>query len=210
MMPSLNCKTRWVKYVPIKVNVQAWKVMTDSLPTRFNISRRGICIDSILCAICNTGVETSRHLFFSCELARDVMNLIIRWWNVSSSVFESYEEWLEWFVNIRLPSKNKKMFEGVFYVTWWLLWWFRNKTIFEGKTIKKAMLFDEVIDAPPVGLPLGHRHMAHSQIRACLKDFIVPCIPNNPGSGKNNGFEALELQWVKHLPFFVTHISNET
>ncbi|GJR21949.1 RNA-directed DNA polymerase, eukaryota, partial [Tanacetum coccineum] len=69
----------------------AWKVMMDSLPTRFNISRRGICIDSILCAICNTGVETSRHLFFSCELARDVMNLIIRWWNVSSSVFESYE-----------------------------------------------------------------------------------------------------------------------
>ncbi|GKE31302.1 RNA-directed DNA polymerase, eukaryota [Tanacetum coccineum] len=120
--------------------------MTDSLPTRFNISCRGICIDSILCDICNTGVETSRHLFFLCELARDVMNLIIRWWNVSFSVFESYEEWLEWFVNIRLPSKNKKMFEGVFYVTWWLLWWFRNKTIFEFKTIKKAMFFDEVLD----------------------------------------------------------------
>ncbi|GJZ41692.1 RNA-directed DNA polymerase, eukaryota, reverse transcriptase zinc-binding domain protein [Tanacetum coccineum] len=149
MMSSLNCNTRWVKYVPIKVNVQAWKVMTDSLPTRFNISRRGICIDLILCAICNKGVETSRHLFFSCELARHVMNLIIRWWNVSSSVFESYEEWLEWFVNIRLPSKNKKMFKGVFYVTWWLLWWLRNKTIFEGKTIKKAMLFDEVIFAKP-------------------------------------------------------------
>nr|GFC29036.1 RNA-directed DNA polymerase, eukaryota, reverse transcriptase zinc-binding domain protein [Tanacetum cinerariifolium] len=53
-----------------------------------------ICIDSILCAICNTGVETSRHLFFSCDMARDVVNLIIRWWNVPSAVFESYEEWL--------------------------------------------------------------------------------------------------------------------
>nr|GEY66102.1 RNA-directed DNA polymerase, eukaryota [Tanacetum cinerariifolium] len=144
MMPTFNCKTRWVKYVPIKVNIRAWKVTTDSLPTRYNISRHGICIDSILCAICNTGVETSRQLFFSCDMARDVVNLIIRWWNVPYVVFESYKEWLAWFVNIRLPSKNKKMLEGVFYVTWWLLWWFRNKTIFEGKTIKKAMLFDEV------------------------------------------------------------------
>ncbi|GJY48474.1 RNA-directed DNA polymerase, eukaryota [Tanacetum coccineum] len=46
-LPSFDSKTRWVKYVPIKINVHAWKVMTDSIPTRFNISRRGICIDSI-------------------------------------------------------------------------------------------------------------------------------------------------------------------
>nr|GEZ22913.1 RNA-directed DNA polymerase, eukaryota [Tanacetum cinerariifolium] len=53
--------------------------------------------------------------------------------------FDSYEEWLAWLVNVRLPSKNKKMLEGVFYVMWWLLWWLRNKTIFEGKTPKKEI-----------------------------------------------------------------------
>nr|GEU29661.1 RNA-directed DNA polymerase, eukaryota [Tanacetum cinerariifolium] len=42
-------KTRWIKYVPIKINVHAWKVMSDSNPTRFNISRRGISIDSLSC-----------------------------------------------------------------------------------------------------------------------------------------------------------------
>ncbi|GKC60328.1 RNA-directed DNA polymerase, eukaryota, partial [Tanacetum coccineum] len=145
MLLMLDCKTRWIKYVPIKVNVHAWKAMTDSLPTRFNISRRGISIDSILCANCDTGVETSRHLFFSCGMARDVVNLITRWWNVPDSNFNSYEEWLAWLENVRLPSKNKKMLEGVFYVMWWLLWWFRNKTIFEGKTPKKAMFFDDLV-----------------------------------------------------------------
>ncbi|GKE21999.1 zinc finger, CCHC-type containing protein, partial [Tanacetum coccineum] len=118
--------------------------MTDSLPTRFNISRRGISIDYILCANCDTGVETSRHLFFSCRMAREVMKLITRWWNVPESDFDSYEEWLAWFENVRLPLKNKKMLEGVFYVLWWLLWWFRNKTIFEGKTPKNAMFFDDL------------------------------------------------------------------
>ncbi|GJU55846.1 RNA-directed DNA polymerase, eukaryota [Tanacetum coccineum] len=40
MLSDVTTKTRWIKLVPIKVNVHAWKVKIDSLPTRFNISRR--------------------------------------------------------------------------------------------------------------------------------------------------------------------------
>nr|GEW55783.1 copia protein [Tanacetum cinerariifolium] len=71
-------KTRWIKYVPIKINVHAWKVMSDSIPTRFNISRRGINIDSLSCVLCDNGVETSNHLFFSCCFVRQVFRLIMR------------------------------------------------------------------------------------------------------------------------------------
>nr|GEU47867.1 putative reverse transcriptase domain-containing protein [Tanacetum cinerariifolium] len=84
-------------------------------PTRFNISCRGICIDSILCANCDKGVETTSHLFFSCSLARKVVNLINRWWSLADVELESYEDWVIWFDHIRLPPKNKKMLEGVFY-----------------------------------------------------------------------------------------------
>nr|GFB56041.1 RNA-directed DNA polymerase, eukaryota [Tanacetum cinerariifolium] len=63
-LSEVDSKTRWIKYVPIKVNVHAWKVKTDSLPTRFNVSCRRIHIDSIMCAICDKGAETSSHLFF--------------------------------------------------------------------------------------------------------------------------------------------------
>ncbi|GJS71221.1 RNA-directed DNA polymerase, eukaryota, reverse transcriptase zinc-binding domain protein [Tanacetum coccineum] len=118
MLSGWNCKTRWINYVPNKVNVLAWKVMTDSLPTRFNITRRGIPIDSILCVNCDMGVETSRHLFFSCRMAKEVTNLIARWWDVPEPECESYEDWLVWVTNVRLPLKNKKLFEGAFYVLW--------------------------------------------------------------------------------------------
>ncbi|GJU84944.1 hypothetical protein Tco_1292490 [Tanacetum coccineum] len=40
-LPNIGEETRWVKCVPIKINVLAWKIKTDALPTRFNISRRG-------------------------------------------------------------------------------------------------------------------------------------------------------------------------
>nr|GEV48232.1 RNA-directed DNA polymerase, eukaryota [Tanacetum cinerariifolium] len=39
-LSSIYSKTRWVKYVPIKVNVLAWKIKMDVLPTWLNISRR--------------------------------------------------------------------------------------------------------------------------------------------------------------------------
>ncbi|GJZ83083.1 RNA-directed DNA polymerase, eukaryota, reverse transcriptase zinc-binding domain protein [Tanacetum coccineum] len=53
--PVIHSATRWVKSVPLKVNIMAWKIKMDGLPTRMNISRRGIEIDSIVCPICNSG-----------------------------------------------------------------------------------------------------------------------------------------------------------
>nr|GEX44636.1 RNA-directed DNA polymerase, eukaryota [Tanacetum cinerariifolium] len=121
------------------------KLIDDIWLPRFNISRRGICIDSIRCVFCDKGVKTSNHLFFSCCLVRQVSRLIMRWWDVPEAEFESYEGWLSWLVNLRLPHKNKLLLEGVFYVMWWLLWIVCNKTIFETKVPLKVTFFDDVV-----------------------------------------------------------------
>ncbi|GJY30324.1 RNA-directed DNA polymerase, eukaryota, reverse transcriptase zinc-binding domain protein [Tanacetum coccineum] len=44
-----------------------------SMPTRANLSARGLEIPSILCPSCNEAVESSSHIFFSCSLSRQVM-----------------------------------------------------------------------------------------------------------------------------------------
>ncbi|GJW06231.1 hypothetical protein Tco_1568654 [Tanacetum coccineum] len=47
-LPVVSSKTRWIKVVPIKFNIHAWKVKLDILPTRLNISKRGMdMIDSM-------------------------------------------------------------------------------------------------------------------------------------------------------------------
>ncbi|GKC28907.1 hypothetical protein Tco_1036201 [Tanacetum coccineum] len=38
--PSDSIETRWVKYIPIKIYVFAWRVRLDRLPTRINLIRR--------------------------------------------------------------------------------------------------------------------------------------------------------------------------
>ncbi|GKC47378.1 RNA-directed DNA polymerase, eukaryota [Tanacetum coccineum] len=112
---DVSLPTRWVKSVPIKVNIIAWKVKSNALPTRFNISRRGMDIDSIVCPICNAGVESTNHIFFQCVVVRQIMRKISSWWNIDYSDVNSYEEWRVWLVSIRIQSKLKGVLEGVYY-----------------------------------------------------------------------------------------------
>nr|GEU74621.1 RNA-directed DNA polymerase, eukaryota, reverse transcriptase zinc-binding domain protein [Tanacetum cinerariifolium] len=50
--PKVGDTTRWVKFVPIKVNILAWKIRNDGLPIRFNISHR----DARRCLVYNVVV----------------------------------------------------------------------------------------------------------------------------------------------------------
>ncbi|GKD60574.1 RNA-directed DNA polymerase, eukaryota [Tanacetum coccineum] len=50
LLPKENVATRWIKTIPIKVNVFAWKLHLDRLPTRSNIFKRGIQVQSSLCS----------------------------------------------------------------------------------------------------------------------------------------------------------------
>nr|GEW71033.1 RNA-directed DNA polymerase, eukaryota [Tanacetum cinerariifolium] len=82
MLPDASSKTRWIKAVPIKVNMHAWKVKLDGLPTRLNISRRGIDIESILCPMCGKAVELTSHIFFTCQMSKKILRKISRWWDI--------------------------------------------------------------------------------------------------------------------------------
>ncbi|GJY92145.1 RNA-directed DNA polymerase, eukaryota, reverse transcriptase zinc-binding domain protein [Tanacetum coccineum] len=144
-LPEVSTKTRWIKEVPIKVNVHAWKVKLDCLPTRLNISRRGMDIDSILCPMCDKAVESSRHIFFTCPVLNEALRKISRWWDIEYKEVSSYEEWLQWLLTLRLSWKHKNLFEGVCYVLWWHVWSFRNKSIFGNQKSFKADIFDDVV-----------------------------------------------------------------
>ncbi|GJR17198.1 RNA-directed DNA polymerase, eukaryota [Tanacetum coccineum] len=118
LLPKDEFPTRWVKCVPIKINVFAWKIFLDRLPTRLNLYRRGVVITSVECPNCGEANEDTTHIFFNCGLALDVMHLVCRWWNLDRSSFSSYSDWLVWFKALRMGSKKKDVLEGVFYVAW--------------------------------------------------------------------------------------------
>nr|GEU66298.1 RNA-directed DNA polymerase, eukaryota, reverse transcriptase zinc-binding domain protein [Tanacetum cinerariifolium] len=109
----VSSHTRWIKAVPIKVNIHAWKVRLDSLPTRLNISRRCIDIMSILCPIYGSAVESPSHVFFDCQVAKDNFRKICRWWDVVFMEVSSYEEWITWIQNLSVSVKHKRLLECI-------------------------------------------------------------------------------------------------
>nr|GEV22105.1 retrotransposon protein, putative, Ty3-gypsy subclass [Tanacetum cinerariifolium] len=144
-LPNVSSQTRWIKEVPIKVNIHAWKVRLDCLPTRLKLSRRSLDIPSIICPICGRGVELSAHLFFVCDLAKDNFCKICRWWNVEFMEIRSFDEWASWVGNIRMPIKHKRLLEGVCFGLWWLIWSFCNKMVFGVDSPSKAAIFDDIV-----------------------------------------------------------------
>nr|GEW27508.1 RNA-directed DNA polymerase, eukaryota [Tanacetum cinerariifolium] len=145
-LPKDANATRWIKSIPIKINGFAWKVYLDRLPTRLNLIRRSIQVPSLSCPICNSAHEDLSHLLFSCSMASDVVRLVCRWWDLGWMPLGSYSDWLPWFKSIRLGSNPKGLLEGVFYVTWWSLWNFRNQLLFAGKNPRKDVIFDDIVE----------------------------------------------------------------
>nr|GEW18794.1 RNA-directed DNA polymerase, eukaryota [Tanacetum cinerariifolium] len=93
-IPKEPIATRWLKIVPIKVNIFEWKLHHDRLPTRANMVRRGVHVHGTFCPVCETKIEEASHLFFCCDISRDLTRHICRWWNISWMQVDTYEEWL--------------------------------------------------------------------------------------------------------------------
>nr|GEU84207.1 hypothetical protein [Tanacetum cinerariifolium] len=111
LLPKVDDPTRWVKVIPIKVNIHAWRVCLEKIPTRLNLSLRGIDIPSISCPLYNLAVESTSYIFFSCPLARQVRSKVMRWWELEDNSINCYGEWLNCLVNTHLPKHLKTFLE---------------------------------------------------------------------------------------------------
>ncbi|GKD24369.1 hypothetical protein Tco_1230583 [Tanacetum coccineum] len=103
MLPKECTVTRWLKYIP-----------------------------NIMCPICNSSMESTNHLFFSCTLAKDLLKKVTRWWELEYVDIHSYGDWLDWLKSLKLQNRVKDLFEAVCYVLWWFIWKYRNQAIFGG------------------------------------------------------------------------------
>ncbi|GKB90015.1 RNA-directed DNA polymerase, eukaryota, reverse transcriptase zinc-binding domain protein, partial [Tanacetum coccineum] len=172
-LPVVSSKTRWIKAVPIKVNIHSWKVKLDILPTRLNIFKRGMDIESILYPLCEKNVESCSHIFFTCPIFREIFRKVLLWWEIDVVMVSSYDELLEWLLSIRLHSKHKELFEGVCYVLWWYIWNFRNKSIFGSACPSKALIFEE--EWQWGGFAAGRPPPSLNPIRKpCPKPVMIP------------------------------------
>ncbi|GKA89386.1 RNA-directed DNA polymerase, eukaryota [Tanacetum coccineum] len=144
ILPSSVVLTRWVKSVPIKINIFMWRARRDCLPTRLNLSHRGVVMETVNCPTCGNCEEDVQHIFFRCDLARDVLRGLCRWWEIDWNIWSSFSSWNSWFASISLGSNLKSILEGVFCVAWWSIWTFRNRLLYDDKPPLRSTIMEDI------------------------------------------------------------------
>nr|GEW44648.1 RNA-directed DNA polymerase, eukaryota [Tanacetum cinerariifolium] len=79
------------------------------------------------------------------KMISDVMRKITRWRDLEYKEINSFEDWCQWISSIRLPVKQKHVFEGICYIVWWYTWNRRNLKIFGQEDPSMVNVYDEVV-----------------------------------------------------------------
>lgn len=143
ILDTSGSKVRWNKNTPIKINIFAWRLIINRLPTHHNLDLCGVDLDSILCPVCNEAAEIDQHLFLECEIAQHLWKMVLKWWGLNDYP-KDILGMVTWVDSVSLPTKVKPIFDAVVLITNWAIWRFRNSRIFDSKPPRKDTLEAEI------------------------------------------------------------------
>ncbi|GKA73672.1 putative RNA-directed DNA polymerase, eukaryota, reverse transcriptase zinc-binding domain protein [Tanacetum coccineum] len=122
----------WNSLIPRKVNICVWRASLNRLPTRANLSSRGVMLESSTCPFCENVIEDLDHSAINCPVVLPIWRKVWCWWNLASPVaFPSFSISDISTGNIG-PDGNAKMgkiIHGVFQISLWAIWKWRNRIV---------------------------------------------------------------------------------
>ncbi|PWA56032.1 RNA-directed DNA polymerase, eukaryota, Reverse transcriptase zinc-binding domain protein [Artemisia annua] len=136
--------THWNKMLPSKVNILLWRVMNKRIPTRMNLDKRGIDLDTVRCPVCDDDLESEDHIFAKCCIAVDTWRDVLLWWHIPGITITSLDDVLSLADRVPLETKFYQYFDVVVRTTVWHLWSFRNKVSFSHKRPRKDLIFNDI------------------------------------------------------------------
>ena len=122
--------------VPPKVRTFLWRACSNSLPTRANLHRRKVQIES-LCGACCQEPETTGHMLWECPPVRNV------WALVKGKTQKCSNEARDFFL---LFGHMARILESCELERWailaWSIWNARNKFYFEHKQVHPSLILN--------------------------------------------------------------------
>lgn len=119
----------WNPLVPRKVNVCLWRMYLDHLPSRENLTKRGVILNSLSCLFCSSDMENLEHCLFNCPKIKPIWLKCWSWWHVCPSPLLCVHDITEGKWAPHGSNHMNKIFQGVCYVLFWSLWKWRNKIL---------------------------------------------------------------------------------
>ncbi|GKC92928.1 RNA-directed DNA polymerase, eukaryota [Tanacetum coccineum] len=99
------------------INVFSWRARRDRLPTRVNLSRRGVLLDSHLCPLCNAAMRMIQHICFDVTWLGLFFEKFVVGWDMEWHEILSFSDW-DAGSYLSTSSRLKSNLEECFYVAY--------------------------------------------------------------------------------------------
>ena len=113
------------------VTTTTLRAMLGILPTRECLSRRGVALESTLCALCQAKVKSCQHLFLECSVALCVWALCYRWIGILFVQHNDLKNHFKSFLLIQASNKQNMVWKGVWVAIVRCIWEHRNSVVFK-------------------------------------------------------------------------------
>ncbi|KAL4568012.1 hypothetical protein LXL04_023612 [Taraxacum kok-saghyz] len=129
-----------------RLTVAAHSTRWNRLPSRSQLVLRGVDVESVLYLLCQEEEEPVLHLLFGCSMARQVWQRVARWIQIDIPVFDSSVDMVDWVDSQPIARFVRSKVDSICMVVIWVLWTYRNATLFNPEKAKKNLLFDNIRD----------------------------------------------------------------
>ncbi|XP_071713331.1 uncharacterized protein [Rutidosis leptorrhynchoides] len=144
MGSSLRIKTQRNYLTPKKVEVFIWRARLRRLPIRVELDKRGVDLDSVLCRLCNNGIESVEHTLILCQQALEVWERVVKWCGLSNVTNLSIGEAFLGRSTQQLSPIQKDVWQVVEWTCGYLIWKNRNQKIFKNKSWNGALALNKI------------------------------------------------------------------
>ncbi|GAU10634.1 hypothetical protein TSUD_421120, partial [Trifolium subterraneum] len=136
----------WHPQVPLKVSILAWRLLRDRLPTKVNLSYRGILPagDSLCVSGCGA-VESAQHVFLSCSTFGCLWSLVRSWVGSASVTEQTLSDHFIQFTTSAGGTRARRSFMQLIWLACvWVVWTKRNHRLFRGSANSSLHMLDKI------------------------------------------------------------------
>ncbi|CAL8164299.1 unnamed protein product [Prunus armeniaca] len=146
----------WKAKIPSKIKLFWWRACTGILPTKDNLCKRKIYLDTC-CDLCGAELESTLHVLWHCLFARGVRACALIGSGSTSRQYHHVHDW----VFSRIDHLSFVDLD-LFFVTGWAIWEARNGKLWNNQTPKleftsssDTVRLHDFVRAHPQGAALG-------------------------------------------------------
>ncbi|XP_057770983.1 uncharacterized protein LOC130990768 [Salvia miltiorrhiza] len=129
----------WAQFIPMRRSIMTWRVILGRLPTASALRRSGYCGPG-WCPLCKNANEDICHLFWECEVARQVWGSLFSWFRMDGSGSQEIGSFIIWAMNRTVSRQVNNLWRVGVMSTIWSIWNLRNMAIFNDAPVSAMAL----------------------------------------------------------------------